>query len=256
MESVLWLVLDEYTYPFLELKIGHIDKMPVFCYYPALLHYFSKAMPMNNFLALLREKKGSIFLFALFVAAAVFFVETAISPRYAVRTDFMVVQSSGSQDFYTLFKSSEYLGKVFSESIYSERFINAVVETGKVSMQGFLPTDKRQRLKAWRAMVGIEKDVELGMLSVIVKADTDREAGKVMEALSDVLINRNQEFRGGDEKAVEIRVLSGPITDRNPTPKDLLVLSALGFLAGASVRAMWIALRASDRGVSQSFAAR
>ncbi len=211
---------------------------------------------MTNFLALLWEKKGSIFLFGIFVAAAVFFTETALSPRYAVRTDFMVVQSSGSQDFYTLFKSSEYLGKVLSESIYSERFINAVIETGKVSPQGFLPTDKRERLKSWRSMVSIEKNVELGMLSVIVKADTEREAGKVMEALSDVLINRNKEFRGGDEKAVEIRVLSGPIADRNPTPKDLLTLSVLGFLAGAFVRAMWIALRTLDRPGGQSFAAR
>lgn len=213
-------------------------------------------MPMNNFLALLWEKKGSIFLFGIFVAAAVFFTETAHSPRYAVRTDFMVVQSSGSQDFYTLFKSSEYLGKILSESIYSERFINAVIETGKVSAQGFLPTDKRERLKSWRKMVSIEKNVELGMLSVIVKADTEREAGKAMEALSDVLINRNKEFRGGDEKAVEIRVLSGPIADRNPTPKDLFTLSVLGFLAGAFVRTMWISLKTLDRPGGQSFAAR
>lgn len=211
---------------------------------------------MNSFLALLSEKRGSIFLFGIFVAAAVFFTETAISPRYAVRTDFMVVQSSSSQDFYTLFKSSEYLGKVLSESMYSERFINAVIETGKVSAQGFLPTDKRERLKSWRSMVSIEKNVELGMLSVIVKADTEREASKVMEALSDVLINRNKEFRGGDEKAVEIRILSGPIADRNPTPKDLLMLSLLGFLAGAFVRVMWISLRAFDRPAGSSFAAR
>lgn len=211
---------------------------------------------MTNFLALISEKKGSIFLFGLFVAAAVFFAETALSPRYAVRTDFMVVQSSGSQDFYTLFKSSEYLGKVLSESIYSERFINAVIETGKVSPQGFLPSDKRERLKTWRQMISVEKNVELGMLSVIVKADTEREAGKVMEALSDVLINRNKEFRGGDDKAVEIRVLSGPIADRNPTPKDLFILSTLGFLAGAFIRALWISMKGLSRSSGQSFAAR
>lgn len=211
---------------------------------------------MTNFLALLSEKKGSIFLFGFFVAAAVFFVETAISPRYAVRTDFMVVQVAGSQDFYTLFKSSEYLGKVLSESMYSERFINAVIETGKVSAQGFLPTDKRERLTKWREMVSVEKNLELGMLSVTVKSDTEREAAKTMEALSDVLINRNTEFRGGDEKAVEVRVLSGPITDRNPTPRELLILSLIGFLAGAFVRATWIVLKTLDRpvGASTSFA--
>lgn len=207
---------------------------------------------MTNFLALLWEKKGSIFLFGIFVAAAVFFAETALSPRYAVRTDFMVVQSSGSQDFYTLFKSSEYLGKVLSESMYSERFINAVIETGKVSDKGFLPTDKRDRLKGWRSMVSVEKNLELGMLSVAVKADTEREAAKVMDALSDVLINRNKEFRSGDEGAVEIRVLSGPITDRNPSPQELLTLSVLGFFAGALLRTMLIALRTLGRPVGQS----
>jgi capsular polysaccharide biosynthesis protein len=205
-------------------------------------------MPMTSILALLSEKKGSIFLFGVFFAAVVFFAVTATSARYAARTDFMVVQTSSSQDFYTLFKSSEYLSKVLSESMYSERFINAVIETGKVSAQGFLPVDKRERLDRWRSMVSVEKNIELGMLSVSVRADTEREAGKTMEALSDVLINRNKEFRGGDEKAVEIRVLSGPITDRNPTPKELLTLSILGFLAGAFVRVAGFALKPDMHG--------
>ncbi len=207
---------------------------------------------MTNILALLSEKKGSIFLFGVFVAATVFFVETAVSARYAVRTDFMVVQTSSSQDFYTLFKSSEYLSKVLSESMYSERFINAVIETGKVSAQGFLPTDKRDRLNRWRSMVSVDKNIELGMLSVSVKADTEREAGKTMEALTEVLINRNKEFRGGDEKSVEIRILSGPITDRNPTPKELLTLSVLGFLAGAFVRAAWLTLKPDMQGSAKA----
>lgn len=206
---------------------------------------------MNNILALLWGKKGSIFLFGVFVAAAAFFIETAVSPRYAVRTDFMVVQSSGSQDFYTLFKSSEYLSKVLSESLYSERFINAVVETGKVSAQGFLPANKKDRLAAWRSMVSVEKNVELGMLSVTVKSDTEKEASKTMEALSDVLINRNKEFRGGDEKSIEIRVLSGPISDRNPNPKELIALALIGFAAGVFIRAAWIAVQSIDTSIKR-----
>jgi len=206
---------------------------------------------MTNILALLWGKKGGIFLFGAFVSAAVFFTETAVSPRYAVRTDYMVVQSSGSQDFYTLFKSSEYLSRVLSESVYSERFINAVIETGKVSTQGFLPTNKKDRLKSWRSMVSVAKNTELGMLSITVKADTEKEAMKTMEALSDVLINRNKEFRSGDEKSIEIRVLSGPIGDRNPTPKELILLSLLGFAAGAFIRSAWIAVKSIDTSVKR-----
>lgn len=211
---------------------------------------------MNHLMALLWEKKGSVLLFGVLVAAATFFGTTALAPRYVVQTDFMVVQASGSQDFYTLFKSSEYLGRVLSESIYSERFINAVAETGKVSAKSFLPTNKRDRLQSWREMVAVDKNVELGMLSVAVKSNSEKEATKVMEAITNVLINRNLEFRGGDEKAIEIRVLSGPISDRNPTPRELIVLSMLGFLVGAFVRSLLVALKTLDRpgGAHTSFA--
>lgn len=204
-------------------------------------------MSFSQIFRLLGEKKGSLLLAGIFVAAVSFFTVTAFSPRVKVTTDYMVVQTNTqSQDFYSIFKSSEYLGKVLSESIWSERFINAVLETGKVSKE-FLPMDKSERLKAWRSMVSVEKNIELGMISVTVKSDTDREAGKVMQAISDVLITKNVEFRGGDEKAVEIRILSGPITERNPAPKELVAIIALGFLAGASLMAFRITLRGLSR---------
>ncbi len=204
-------------------------------------------MSSSQIFRLLGEKKGGLLLAGIFVAAVSFFAVTALSPRVKVTTDFMVVQTNmQSQDFYSLFKSSEYLGKVLSESIWSERFINAVIETGKVSKE-FLPFDKSERLKAWRGMVSVEKNIELGMISVTVKSDTDREAGKVMQAITDVLITKNVEFRGGDEKAVEIRILSGPITDRNPSPKELVVIIALGFLVGVSMMSFRIILRGLSR---------
>lgn len=205
-------------------------------------------MSFAQILRLLVDKKGSLILAGIFVAAVSFFSVTLLSPRFKVTTDFMVVQSNTQyQDFYTLFKSSEYLGKVLSESIWSERFINAIIETGKVGKE-FLPLDKSERLKAWRSMVSVEKNIELGMLSVTVKADTDREAGKVMQALSDVLITKNIEFRGGDEKAIEIRILSGPITERNPAPKELVAIIALGFLVGISLMAFRVIVRGIGRG--------
>jgi capsular polysaccharide biosynthesis protein len=191
-------------------------------------------------MALLWEKKIGIFLAGLFVAAASFFVMTATAERYAVRTDFLVVQTTGAQDYYTLFKSSEYLGKILAEAVYSERFLNAMGETGKVGKE-FLPTDKQARLAAWRSMVTIEKNSELGLLSVRVKGDTEREAGRVMQALSEVLVTKNAEFRGGDEKSVELRVLTGPITEKNPSLKELALVALLGFLAGALLRALWLA---------------
>lgn len=197
---------------------------------------------------ILANKKGSLFLSGVFMAALSFFVVTVVSSRFKTTTDFMVVQTtSQSQDFYSLFKSSEYLGRVLSQAVGSERFISAVLETGKLSKE-FLPVEKSERLKAWRDMVKVETNAELGMLSVTVKADTEREAEKVMQAVSDVLMTKNVEFRGGDEKAVEIRVMSGPITERNPEPKELILVIVTAFLAGASLMTLRVLLKAMKRG--------
>lgn len=221
-----------------------VDFLLEFCYCTPLVFLTDNRMPLTALMRVFVAKKGSLLLAGVFVAAASFFLVTLLAPRFQVTTDFMVVQASTpNQDFYTLFKSSEFLSRVLSESVMSERFINAVVATGHVS-QEFLPTDKRDRLKAWRDMVTIEKNIELGMLTITVKADTDREAGKVMQAVSDVLLTKNVEFRGGDEKAVEIRILSGPISERNPSPKELVLIIATAFLAGFSLMALAVTFRA------------
>lgn len=204
-------------------------------------------MPYSFILAQLREKIGSLVLFGVLTAAVTFFLTTAFSPRYIVETDFMVVQSSNSQDYYTLFKSSEFLSRVLGETLYSDRFIDAIIGTGKVNEKTFLPINKRDRLNAWRSLVTVNKNAELGMLRVGVKADSEKAAGTVMDAITDVLVNHNQDFRGGDPNAVRIQVLTGPITDRNPKPSQLVLIAALGFLGGVFLRLLPIVLRSGVR---------
>lgn len=151
---------------------------------------------------------------------------------FQAKTDFLVVQANTqSQDFYTQFKSSEYLGNVLSEAIYSERFIDAVVETGKVNNE-FLPFDKKDKLDTWRKMVDVQKNLELGIITVTIKSGTERDANRVMGGVSQVLTERNSLFRGGDEKSVEIRILSGPIIERNPSMAKIATIVGGGFATG------------------------
>lgn len=192
-------------------------------------------MPFFSVLGFLKGKIGTLFLSGLFVATASFFVLTVSAPRFKTTADFLVVQTNTqNQDYYTQFKSSEYLGKVFSEALYSERFINAVIETGKVNKE-FLPFDKQDRLNTWHKMVSVNSNAELGMLQISVKNDSQSQSGKIMEGVESVLIEKNSLFRGGDDKSVEVRVLSGPITERNPNMKEILFVIIMGFLAGAFV---------------------
>ncbi|MEI9966754.1 MAG: hypothetical protein WDN67_03930 [Candidatus Moraniibacteriota bacterium] len=83
-------------------------------------------------LGTLRRKVSLAVLIGLLCAAFGFAGLMLFEKRYQDTTDFLIVQANaGSMDFYTQFKSSEYLGNLLGESIHSERFINAVIGTGK-----------------------------------------------------------------------------------------------------------------------------
>lgn len=189
-------------------------------------------MNAYDIFAFFRQKFGTMILFGGLFAALSFFLLMVTEKRFQTSTDFLVVQTNvGNQDFYTQFKSSEYLGKILSEALFSERFIDAVIATGKINADS-LPADKKDRLEDWSKMISVRKNLELGMLSVTVKSQSEREAARTIEGVSQVLTEQNMLFRGGEEGSVDIRVLSGPITERNPDLMKIAAVAGAGLLAG------------------------
>lgn len=199
-------------------------------------------MNSQQFFALLRAKFGTMVLWGFLFSAVSFLGLMVFTKPFQSDMDFLVVQTGEQgQDFYAQFKSSEYLSKVLSQAVFSERFINAVVETGKVNRE-FLPFDKKERLKAWSKMVSVKRNLELGIISVTVQSQRERDAARAMDGIAEVLTQKNSLFRGGDEKSVEIRVMSGPINEQNPTLGGILLTIFSGFVAGFLLAGFWLAV--------------
>jgi capsular polysaccharide biosynthesis protein len=199
---------------------------------------------MNNqqFFVLLRARFGTMVLWGFLFSAVSFLGLMVFTKPFQSGMDFLVVQTGEqTRDFYAQFKSSEYLSKVLSQAVFSERFINAVVETGKVHSE-FLPFDKKERLKTWGKIVSVRKNLELGIISVTVKNNRERDSVRIMDGIAEVLTQKNSLFRGGDEKSVEIRVLSGPINEQNPTLGEILLTIFSGFVAGFLLAGFWLAV--------------
>lgn len=189
-------------------------------------------MDFIDFKILLKRNTGSLVLMGLLGASVAFFSLMFTTPHYRSTSEFLVVQSGGNnQDFYSQFKSSEYLSKVLAEAIYSESYINAVVGTGKIS-NSLLPIDKKLRLEEWADMVTVKKNLELGVIEIQVAGDKQNEITAVMEGITEVLVNQNTLFRGGDPNSVQIKILSGPITEKVPGLELIAKTAGAGFFSG------------------------
>ena len=151
--------------------------------------------------------------------------------KYKVETSYLIVQSqSAGQDFYTLSKSAEYLGKILGESVYSELFIDEVVRTQKVRSE-FLPFERAEKLEYWSEMVRVSRNAEVGIITVDVYNDSQKDAMNISQAISDVLTNKNSLFRG-DGQNVEVKILSGPIWQNNPSVINVVLTTGGGFVLG------------------------
>ncbi len=194
-------------------------------------------------MAKMKEKTAFMALSGLLLAALSFLFLVITEKNYKVSTDYLIVQNqSGSQDFYTLSKSAEYIGKVLNEGVYSELFIDEVVKTGKVNAE-FLQLDKKDKLKQWSKIVKVNRNAELGILSIEVFDNDKRQAANISDAIADVLTNKNNLFRGEGQN-INVKVLSGPVTEKNPSITNIVAAMIGGFVLGFLLSAMSVYYKA------------
>ncbi len=194
-----------------------------------------------GFLKLIKNKIGSIVLFGLIFSLCSFYAFIFTEKRYETKTDFLIVQDQmENQDFYSISKSAEYLGGVLSEAVYSSVFIEELKKTGKVD-NAYFPVIERDLMKKWKKSIEIEKSPNLGILKVKVYDNNKDVAVGVSQGISEIMTTKNYLFRG--KVNLDVRILSGPITEKNPSLGKILLVVLSGFLLGIMIKIMHIYYR-------------
>mgnify|MGYP000999231772 CR=1 FL=1 len=208
-----------------------------------MLNFSKNNMYQNNqFLSVIKQNIGIITLAGILVGSLSFFFLVLNEKGFKVQNDFLIVQNQNEgQDYYTLSKSAEYLGNVLGESVYSELFIDEVVNTGKVS-NSFLSLNKKERMKEWSKMVKVTRNPQLGMIGIAVLNDNQKTASNVSDGIGEVLTKKNYLFRGNGQD-IEVRILTGPIVEKNPSFTNLFLVIVGGFLMGAILSIFWLYYR-------------
>ena len=191
-----------------------------------------------DFLRLIKRKIGGIILFGLVFALISFYALIFSQKRYETTTDYLIVQDQmGTQDFYPLSKSAEYLGGVLSEAVYSGVFINELKNTEKISAIYF-PSNERDAQKKWKKAVKIERSPSLGIMKIKVYDDNKDTSVAISQGISEMMVTKNYLFRG--KVNLDVRVLSGPITEKNPSLSEIALVIFGGFLLGILFRIFYL----------------
>lgn len=200
-------------------------------------------MDLKNLLNLAKTRVKSMVLIGVLVAALSFLFLVTTQYNFRAGSDLLIVQNqNGFTDYYALSKSADYLTSVLVESAYSEKFISEIKNTNLVSA-AFLPTNKLDALKKWERMVKISRNPNLGIVHVEVFGEDQKQVTDISNAVIQVMTSKNYLFLGSGQN-IDVRVLSGPIWEKNPSVGNIILAITSGFVIGFLLALLWIFYRA------------
>ena len=174
---------------------------------------------------IIRQALPTALLVGLLVAALVFASSVFLMRPFVASTSYQLIQSGAEvQDYYTSFKSSEYLGRVLTEALASGSYVQAVTEADGIP-DGYLPSDAKKSLATWQRQVNVNTDrIDLGVLEVKVYGKTREEVSQVSTGVQKVLIEQNEKFRAGAKENLTVRVFTDTLVEANPSVTRLVIL--------------------------------
>lgn len=193
---------------------------------------------IGRLLYILKHTWKSLVLFGLLLGAISFFVFVVTQKNFRSHLDLLVIQNqNGFSDYYALSKSADFLSGILIESIYSEKFIDEMENSG-LPVSSFLPEDKIKRLEIWKKSVSITKNPNLGMISIDILGDNRNQLSNTSDTVIDILIKKNYLFLGKGQD-LDVRVLNGPIIEKNPSVSQMIAISFGGFVIGILFFLIW-----------------
>jgi capsular polysaccharide biosynthesis protein len=199
-------------------------------------------MNLDQMLKLAKNNLKTAILLGMFLGALSFVTLVVTQKSFRSNVDFLVAQNqTGTVDYYTLSRSADYLTSIMTEAVYSEKFLDEVLNTGKVSTS-FLSGRGADRLDSWKKTVSVKKNSNIGILNLSIFANSENQAAEISGAVLDVLEKKNSLFLGEGQN-LQIRILSGPIIEKNPSPAQIFLAALGGFAVGFLLFLLFIIYR-------------
>lgn len=199
-------------------------------------------MNAEKMFQLIKNSFKSAILVGLLLGAISFLILVVTQKSFRSSIDVIIAQNQeGKVDYYEMSRSADYLSSILTEAIYSEKFLDEVNSTGKNSGD-FLIGDKAKKIKKWEKIINVKKNAGVGIMKLEIFGDTQNQVGEVSNGVLDVLINKNSLFFGKGQN-LEVRVLSGPIIEKNPSFGKIAVTSVGGFVVGILLTFLFVIYR-------------
>ncbi len=192
-------------------------------------------MELKDFFHILRHRKGALFsawLIFLVLGAAATFSQPL---KYEAKSRLLIVQNIAGVDPYTVSKSNQYLGSLFSQVVNSNSFFSLVTSSNNYDIdKGYFSDNYRDQMKIWQKTV-TAKSNDSGIVEISIYHPNAYQAKQIALGVNDALINQGFNYQGGDQ-SIKIKIIDQPLVSDYPVKPNIIfnfiAFSALGIIVG------------------------
>ena len=188
-------------------------------------------MEFNEFLK--SKKQTLLTFFVVFLILGVVF--TLSQPfKYGAKSKLLVIQEGASGvDPFSVSRSEEYLGTLFSQVVYSSSFFNLVLSSDPNIEKDYFSGDSTQQMKLWAKTISAKSEANTGFIDLTIYHSAPNQAKEIAAAVNQILITQNSNYQGVGS-SVKVVVIDEPLVSTYPDQPNLLINFGI-VVAGALV---------------------
>ncbi len=177
-------------------------------------------MEINNFLKIVKRRRGPIFVSVLLFLAIAMAVTFSQPLKYRVSSRLLIMSDGTISDPYTIAKSNQYLSSLLSEAVYSGSFFQLLTASNYDIDWTYFKGDYKDQTKLWKKTILARNVNDTGVLEVEVYHPDPYQAKQIAFAANNALITQNNVYQGSSA-GLRVRVIDEPIVSSYPVKPNL-----------------------------------
>lgn len=186
-------------------------------------------MELQDFLRLIRKKTQTIILIIIIAILFTATITLLLPLRYEARSRLLITQSADTSDAYTLSRSNEYLGNLFSQVIQSSSFLDLTLASSYNVDKDYFNKEAIQKMQLWKKTVQAKTYSDSGIVEINVYHTSPYQAQQIALAVNDVLLNKGQNYHSGGDR-IKINIIDQPLISNYPVKPNIVTNLILAFI--------------------------
>jgi capsular polysaccharide biosynthesis protein len=203
-------------------------------------------MEFFDFIKLIKRKRGTIATLVFLIVVITVGLSLLNPLKYSAHSRLLVVQNTAGTDPYTVSKSNEYLGNLFSEVVHSSSFYNFVLESQYDIDHNYFSGNYDKQIRAWQKTVQTRALNDTGIIEINVYHTDPNQAQQIALAINEVLISKNSNYQGSGQ-AIKVNIIDQPLVSSYPVKPNLIQNSVLALAGGLMFSLFFIYLFPEER---------